>query len=62
MIQEFFENVKIAVPLKCLSIFWRIYEMSLINSEVNIILIWSEDCVISAANLQKLMQSLAFQK
>ena len=28
----------------------------------NIILIWSEDCVISAANLQKLMQSLAFQK
>ena len=29
--------------------FWRTLEMSLINCEVNPILIWSKDCVISSA-------------
>ena len=40
--------VKIAV-LKYLSKIWRTLEMSLINYEINRILTWSEDCVISSA-------------
>ena len=35
------------VPLKYLSTFWRNLEMSLINCEINLILTWSENCVIS---------------
>ena len=42
-------NVEIAVPLKYLSKFWRILEMLSINCEVNLILTWSKDCVISSA-------------
>ena len=38
--------VEIAVPLKYLSNFWRTLEMPLINCEINLILSWSEDCVI----------------
>ena len=34
------------VPVKYLSIFWRVLEMPLINCEVNLILYWSENCVI----------------
>ena len=40
------DNVKIMVPLKYLSNFWRTLEMPLINCEVEIILTWSADCVI----------------
>ena len=29
--------------------FWRTFEMALINCELNLILIWSEDCVNSSA-------------
>ena len=29
--------------------FWRTFEMALINCELNLILIWSEDCAISSA-------------
>ena len=39
-------NVKIMVPLKYLSNFWRILGMSLINCEVNLILIWPANCAI----------------
>ena len=35
------------VPLKYLGIFWRKIEMSLINCEINLILTWSENCVIT---------------
>ena len=34
------------VPLKYLRNFWRTLEMLLINWEVNLILTWSENCVI----------------
>ena len=34
-------------PLKYLSNFWRTLEMPLINCEVNPILTWSKDCVIT---------------
>ena len=39
-------NVEIMVPLKYLSNFWRTLEMPLINCEVELILTWSENCVI----------------
>ena len=42
-------DVTIIVPLKYLSNFWRTFEMTLINSEVNLILTWSKDCDISSA-------------
>ena len=43
------KNAQIAVPLKYLSNFWRTSEIPLINCEVNLILTWSEDRVISLA-------------
>ena len=39
------------VPLKSLSNFWRALEMRLINCEVNLILIWSTNCVIVYTNV-----------
>ena len=42
------KNLEIAVPLKYLSNFWRSLEMLLINFEINRILTWSENCVISS--------------
>ena len=41
------KDVKIIVPLKYLSNFWRTIEMPLINCEVNLVLTWSKDCVIT---------------
>ena len=43
------KDVEIIVPLKYLSNFWRTLEMPLINCEVNLILTWSKNCVISSA-------------
>ena len=37
------KHVKIAIPLKYLSNFWRTLEIRLINCEINLILTWSED-------------------
>ena len=42
-----FKNVKIAVPLKYLSNFWRSLEMPLINRKIHLELNWSKDCVMS---------------
>ena len=39
------KNVKIMVPLKYLSNFWRTLEMLLINCEINLMLTWSANCV-----------------
>ena len=44
------KDVQIIVPLKYLNNFWRTLEMPLINCEVNLLLTWSKDCVISSAN------------
>ena len=38
-------------PLKHLSNFWRALEMPLINCEVELILTWSENCVIINTNI-----------
>ena len=43
------KDVEIVVPLKYLSNFQRTLEMPLINFEINLILTWCEDCVISSA-------------
>ena len=42
------KDVEIAVPLIYLSNFWRTLEMPFINCEINLILTWPEDCVISS--------------
>ena len=39
------------LPLKYLSSFWRTLEMSLINYEINLILTWSEKCVIVSTDV-----------
>ena len=41
------KDVEMIVLLKYLSNFWRTLEMTLINCEVELMLIWSEDCVIT---------------
>ena len=41
------KDVEIVVLLIYLSNFWRTLEMPLINREVNLILTWSKDCVIT---------------
>ena len=43
------KDVKIIVPLKYLSNFSRIFEMLLIDCEVNLILTWSSTCVITSS-------------
>ena len=40
------ENVEMIIPLKYLSNFWRTLEISLANCEVELIMTWSENCVI----------------
>ena len=44
------KDVKIMVPLKYSSNFWRTLEMLLINCEVNLNLTWSSTCVITDSN------------
>ena len=41
------KDVKIFVPLKYLSNFWRTFEMLLINCQVNLLLTLAKDCVIT---------------
>ena len=42
------KEVEIVVPLKHLSNFWRTLDMPLINCEINLILTWSENCVLTS--------------
>ena len=44
------KDLKIAVPLKYLSNFWRSLEMPLINCKVEISLKWIERCLLTVAN------------
>ena len=41
-------NVKIAVPLKYLSSFWRSLEMPLVNCKVELSLKWYKNCILSS--------------
>ena len=49
-------NAKIAVPLKFVSDFWRALEMSLINCEINLIITWSKNCVITEVDRATTLQ------
>ena len=51
-------NVKIMVHMKYLSNFWRTPEMPLRNCEINLILTWSQSCVIVSTNVAN--QNAAF--
>ena len=42
-----FKSVKIAVPLKYLSKFWRTLEILLISCKIHLKLNWTKDCVMS---------------
>ena len=42
------KDVEIVVPLKYLSNFWRTLDIPLINSEINLILTWTEKCVLTS--------------
>ena len=42
------KDVETVVPLKYLSNFWRTLDMPLINCEINLILTWSENCVLTS--------------
>ena len=53
------KNVEIMVPLKYLSNFWRTLEMSLINSEVNLMLTWSANCVIVSTDVEDQIATFA---
>ena len=46
------KNLKIVVPLKYLSNFWRTLDMPLINCEVSLTLTWSENCVLTDITTQ----------
>ena len=43
------EGVKIAVPIKYLSNFWRSLEIPLINGRVEFSMTWNENCILSSA-------------
>ena len=40
-------DVKVVVPLKHLSNFWRSLNIPLINCEVELILTWSKNCILA---------------
>ena len=41
------KNIQIMMPLKYLCNIWKTLEMHLINCEINLVLTWSEKCVLS---------------
>ena len=43
-------NVKVVVPLKYLSNFFRSLEMSLVNCKIKLNLTWKKECVLSTAD------------
>ena len=51
------KQVKIMLPLKKLSNFWRILEMLLINCKINLDVKWSENCVTVANNADTTQQN-----
>ena len=44
------KNVELMISFKHVSIFWRTFEMFLINCEINLGLNWAKNCVIVANN------------
>ena len=52
------DNVKIMVPSKYQSNFWRTLEMPLINCEFELILTWSANCVVIYSNVANQVPTL----
>ena len=52
---------EIAVPLKCLIIISKTFEMSLINCEIILILVWQEQCVISIKSVNRKRKPISKQ-
>ena len=50
-------DAEIMVPLKYLSNFWRVFEMSLTNCEINLKLTWSANCVLVSGILANHMST-----
>ena len=46
------DDVKIAIPLKCLGNSWRSLDIPLINCEITLILSWYEKCVLVGKSLR----------
>ena len=46
------KEIEIVVPLKYLSNFWRTLDIPLINCTINLILTWSENCVLTDLIIQ----------
>ena len=46
------KNLKIVVPLKYLSNFWRTLDILLINCEVSLTLTWPENCILTNITTQ----------
>ena len=55
------KGVKIVVPLKYLSNFWRSLEMPLINCKVELSLKWNENCILSSAGTAATFTKKLFQ-
>ena len=53
------KEVEIVVPLKYLSNFWGALDMPLINCEINLILIWSENCVLTSRATREVVPAQA---
>ena len=51
-------DVKVVVPLKHLSNFWRSLNIPLINCEVELILTWFKNCVLIDKSTRKLIMLL----
>ena len=54
-------NTETMVALKYLSNFWRNLEITFLNCEVNLILTWSKNCVISSTNIEELVKKLYYK-
>ena len=53
------KNIKIMVPLKYFINFWRTFEISLSNCEINLILTWSTNCFIIDAPVNNQVPTFA---
>ena len=53
------KDVEIMVPLRYLSNFWRTLEMHLVNCGINLILTWSENCVIVSTDIANQNETFA---
>ena len=60
-IEREFEDIKIFVPLKNISNFMFNLDFLLINSEIELILRWTEDCVLTEKATRKELPAGEFQ-